>query len=260
MNNNYIVEFKNVTRLLSGKKVLDDLSFYVERGETFVIVGPSGTGKSVTLKHIIGLLTPDYGSVYVFGKDIAHISYSELQKIRDRFGVLFQGGALLAWLNIKENVALPLREKTNFSEEEIEDRVYEVLKVVGLDNDAYKMPAEISGGMRKRAALARAIVLRPEVILYDEPTSGLDPVTSRKIDELIDKLKHEFSVTNVVVTHDLQSALSIGSRIAMLWQGKFIEIATPSEFLRSNIKEVQNFLESQYITRKGKWEAINETR
>mgnify|MGYP001583402647 CR=1 FL=1 len=249
-----MITFENVSKTLGDRLVLDSLSFRIERGETFVIVGASGVGKSVTLKHMVRLLTPDSGKIIVDDECVNASRGDELEKIRRKFGYLFQGGALLAWLSVAENVALPLREKTGMQEQEIIDRVFTVLRLVGMEDDAKKLPDEISGGMRKRAGLARAIVQNVEIILYDEPTSGLDPVTSRTIDDLIGRTGRELNVTSVVVTHDLHSALAIGSRIAMLSDGKFIEVSTPEEFVKSSNPEVKSFLDSQYITRKGAWE------
>ncbi len=249
-----ILRFEKVTKAFGGRLVLDGMDFSIARGETFVIVGPSGTGKSVTLKHMVRLLTPDDGRVYVGDACINEATGSELEALRERFGYLFQGGALLAWLSVGENIALPLREKTSLSEDEIQARVAETLEMVEMGGDADKRPAEISGGMCKRAGLARAIATKPEIILYDEPTSGLDPVTSRTIDGLIARLRKELGVTSVVVTHDLHSALSIGSRIAMLHKGRVSEISTPEEFITSENSEVQNFLRSQFITQEGAWE------
>jgi len=249
-----MIRFESVTKALGGKTVLSGLSFEVRKGETFVIVGPSGVGKSVTLKHMARLLTPDEGRVLVGGEDISQAVGGRLERMRERFGYLFQGGALLAWLSVGENVALPLREKTKLPASEVEAKVYHTLGLVGLEEDAEKTPDEISGGMRKRAGLARAIVRDPEIVLYDEPTSGLDPVTARAIDALIARLQRELGMTSVVVTHDLHSALSIGSRIAMLHDGRFVEVSTPDEFVRSRQPEVCRFLESQFITKKGVWE------
>ena len=219
-----------------------------------MILGPSGTGKSVTLKHMVRLLTPDEGNIYVRGDCVNAASGSELERIRERFGYLFQGGALLAWMSVGENIALPLRERTKMTEAEIQARVAEVLEMVEMGGDGDKRPSEISGGMRKRAGLARAIVTNPEIVLYDEPTSGLDPVTSRTIDALIARLRDELNITSVVVTHDLHSALTIASRIAMLDGGKILEISTPETFIRSEHREVKRFLESQFITTSGVWE------
>jgi phospholipid/cholesterol/gamma-HCH transport system ATP-binding protein len=249
-----VIEFKNVTKVLSGKPVLNDLSFTIERGETFCIVGASGAGKSVTLKHMVRLMTPDDGRVIIGEDEISSAEGRELGRIRNRFGYLFQSAALLAWLSVAENVALPLREKHALSEEEILGRVNETLKMVELDNDGAKLPSEISGGMRKRAGLARAIVENPEIVLYDEPTSGLDPVTSRTIDRLIGRLRAELGVTSVVVTHDLHSALAIGTRIAMLHHGRVAALAAPDAFIKSENKEVQRFLAAQYITQDAPWE------
>lgn len=249
-----MIRFRKVTKVLGGKHILDNVSFEVEKGETFCIVGPSGVGKSVTLKHMVRLLTPDDGEVFVGDSRISSATGHELEVMRERFGYLFQGGALLAWLTLAENVALPLQEKTQMSDTEIMARVEEMLKLVGLENDGDKHPAEISGGMQKRGGLARAIVRNPEIVLYDEPTSGLDPVTARTIDALIERMRMSLGVTSVVVTHDLHSALSIGTRIAMLYGGKIVELSTPDDFVKSPRREVQRFLESQFITKKGSWE------
>jgi phospholipid/cholesterol/gamma-HCH transport system ATP-binding protein len=249
-----MIKLENVTKILGERRILDGVNLEVRRGETLFVVGPSGTGKSVTLKHMIRLMTPDEGRVVVDGEVVSEAAGKDLERIRDKFGVLFQGGALLEWLNVAENVALPLREKTKLSEDEIDAKVMEKLTMVGLEKDMVKYPSEISGGMRKRVGLARAIVMDPQIILYDEPTSGLDPVSSRMIDRLIDHLKNELGVTSVVVTHDLHSALSIGTRIAMLTGGKIVELATPGDFVKSQVDEVQQFLESQFITVRGEWE------
>ncbi|MGI6087157.1 MAG: ABC transporter ATP-binding protein [Kiritimatiellia bacterium] len=249
-----MIRFDHVTKYFGQRKVLDDLDFEVQRGETFVIVGFSGAGKSVSLKHMIRLLTPDSGAVLIDGADISHAGARELVRLRERFGFLFQGAALLQWLSVGENVALPLREKTRMPDAEIRERVQETLRLVNLEDVYDARPADLSGGMRKRVGLARAIVARPEIVLYDEPTSGLDPVTSRAIDRLIDRLRLELKVTGVVVTHDLFSALAIGTRIAMIHQGRFVEVAPPEEFVKSRNPAVRDFLDAQYITKKGPWE------
>lgn len=249
-----MIRFENVTKVLGGKPVLNDISFEVVKGETFVIVGPSGVGKSVSLKHMVRLLTPDTGTVFIGDENISEASGRNLERIRERFGYLFQSGALLAWLTVSENVALPLQEKTKMDDHEIMRKVNEMLKLVGLEDDGDKHPAEISGGMQKRAGLARAIIRDPEIVLYDEPTTGLDPVTARTIDALIEKMRKELGVTSVVVTHDLHSALSIGTRIAMLHGGNIVEISPPDEFIKSPRSEIQKFLESQFITKEGSWE------
>ncbi|MFU8780243.1 MAG: ABC transporter ATP-binding protein [Kiritimatiellia bacterium] len=249
-----IIRFDGVHKSFGGAPVLAGVDFTVQRGETFALVGPSGTGKSVTLKHMVRLLTPDAGNVYVGDEIINEATGHALERLRNRFGYLFQGGALLAWMTVAENIALPLLEKTALTQGEIEHRVSEVLEMVGMGKDGDKRPSEISGGMKKRAGLARAIVTRPDIVLYDEPTSGLDPVTSRTIDRLIDQLREETQITSVVVTHDLHSALAIAHRIAVLHDGKIIEISTPQDFVESRNEEVVRFLESQYITKRGAWE------
>ena len=246
-----MIRFEHVTKLLGGRSVLDDLSFEIKKGEIFIIVGPSGTGKSVTLKHMVRLLTPTAGSIWVDGTEISAVYGSELDRVRERFGYLFQGGALLGWMTVEENIALPLREKTRLAEDEIRGRVTEALRMVGLENDGAKYPSEISGGMQKRAGLARAIVRRPEIVLYDEPTSGLDPVTARTIDQLILRLNAELGITSVVVTHDLQGALLIADRIAMLTGGRFVEVSDPKTFVRTEQPAVRGFLDAQFITKAG---------
>jgi len=249
-----MIRFENITKVLGRKTVLDNVSFEVAEGETFVIVGLSGAGKSVTLKHMIRLMQPDAGSVLIDGEAINHLSRAALQTVRTKFGVLFQSAALLQWMSVKDNVALPLREHTQKGEEEIEKLVAEKLHLLNLTEATDQFPADLSGGMQKRAGLARAIIMNPQIVLYDEPTSGLDPVTSRRIDDLIVNMRKELGITSVVVTHDLHSALTIGSRIMMLHGGKIVENSTPEEFIRSKDPTVQSFLESQYITKKGKWE------
>lgn len=249
--------FEQVTKVLGGRAVLDGVDFEVGEGETFVIVGLSGAGKSVTLKHMIRLMRPDSGRVLIDGEPIHELERGALQKVREKFGMLFQSAALLQWMTVFDNVALPLRERTRLSEDEIERRVMEKLELLSLADAAEKRPADLSGGMQKRVGLARAIIMEPKIVLYDEPTSGLDPVTSRRIDELIVDMRRKLGITSVVVTHDLHSALAIGSRIMMLHQGRIVENAAPNAFIRSKDPTVQSFLESQYITKKGKWDALS---
>lgn len=249
-----MIVFENVTKRLGGKTVLDDISFEIPKGETFVVVGLSGAGKSVTLRHMLQLLIPHKGLIRIGDDVINQARGKELERIRSRFGVLFQSAALLQWMTAFDNVALPLREHSKMSEEEIGSVVMDKLRLLNMEDAARKYPADMSGGMQKRVGLARAIVMNPEIILYDEPTSGLDPVTSRLIDGLIESLRTELGITSVVVTHDLHSALAIGTRIMMLDGGRIVENATPHEFIHSENETVQRFLESQFITRRGAWE------
>jgi phospholipid/cholesterol/gamma-HCH transport system ATP-binding protein len=256
MSDGMAIRFEGVTKRLGGRPVLDDVTFDVPRGETFVIVGSSGSGKSVTLKHMSRLLSPDEGRVWVGDRCISEARGRELAGLRDKFGVLFQGAALLQWLTVGDNVALPLREKTRLSPAEIDKEVRERLRLLNLEDAFDKYPADLSGGMQKRVALARAIILNPEIVLYDEPTSGLDPVTSRLIDGLIDDLRKKLGLTSVVVTHDLHSALAIASRIAVIHHGRILEVVTPQEFIQSQNEIVRGFLDAQYITRRGDWEGM----
>ena len=243
-----MIRFDNVVKRFDGRAVLDGVSFEIAKGEVLAVVGPSGTGKSVTLKHLVRLLTPTSGSVWLEDVEISAATGEELERIRERFGYLFQGGALLGWLTVAENVALPLREKTDLSPEEINARVEEAHKAVELTAAADRYPAEISGGMQKRAGLARAIVRRSDIILYDEPTSGLDPVTSVTINRLIRRLNRERGITSVVVTHDLQGALLFADRLLMLKEGHVVETSTPEAFVHSTNKDVRDFLDAQFIT------------
>ena len=242
-----MIRFEHVTKRFGTKTVLDDVSYEIQKGETFVIVGSSGAGKSVSLRHMIHLLTPEEGRVWVGEDCVNEASGKQLERILKRFGVLFQSSALLQWLNVLDNVCLPLRQKSDLPDEEIRRLAAEKLAMVGLEGVGDKMPANISGGMRKRVGLARAIVTTPEIILYDEPTSGLDPVISRQIDLLIDDLRSRLGVTSVVVTHDLYSALYVGTRVAMLHEGKFVVCATPEEFIASQHPIVRDFLQAQGI-------------
>jgi len=237
-----VIEFTDVRKNLGGRQILDSLTFDVRPGETFVIIGYSGTGKSVTLRNLVGLMRPDSGSIRVDGEEITTMTPRELEVMRRKFGVLFQSGALIAWLNIFDNVELPLLEHSRMSAKRRVEVVREKLELVNLWNDREKFPAEISGGMKKRAGLARAIALDPRMVLYDEPTSGLDPVIANEIGKLINAMRDKLKMTQVVVTHDMESAYDIADRIGMFYQGKMIEIGTPDQIRTSSNPEVQHFV------------------
>jgi len=217
----------------------------IKERECVVILGPSGTGKSVLLKHIVGLLKPDSGEVYFRDQRVDTLSEAGLEGIRRRIGFLFQGGALFDSMSVYENVAFPMREHENFKEAQVRERVATKLAMVGLDGSQNKMPAELSGGMRKRVALARAIALNPEVVLYDEPTTGLDPIRADVINELILKLNDELHVTSVVVTHDMASAFKVADRLVMLSEGKVILEGKADDFRNSRQEEVKRFVQGR---------------
>ena len=238
-----LIELKDVSKRFGRLIVLRHLDLSIARGESLVVIGASGTGKSVMLKHIVGLLRPDDGEVWFDGKRIDNLPERDLMVIRERFGFLFQMGALFDSLTVEQNIAFPLVEHTNKSADEIRDMVQEKLRLVGLPEVGKKMPMELSGGQRKRVALARAIALNPEVILYDEPTTGLDPVRSDVINELILKLQRELSVTSIVVTHDMQSAFKVADRIVMLHEGRVIFDGTPE-----TIKTTDNEIVRRFVT------------
>lgn len=247
MSSDAPIIFENVCKAFGSRRVLDGQTFSVNRGELFVIIGPSGTGKSVSLKLASGQLMPTSGIVRILGKDLTALSSSGLSAIRRRMGYLFQSGALLGWKTLAENVALPLQEHRTLSGAEIDNRVAAALAEVGLADAGDLYPAEVSGGMVKRAAFARAMIENPEVLFFDEPTSGLDPVMSRTIDGLILEVNRRRGAACVVVTHDLAGALRYADRIAFLKGGRFLEIAPPAEILQSQVPEVQSFLEAQRV-------------
>lgn len=242
------VEFRDVYKSYGWKKVLCGASLQVYRGEVLVILGGSGSGKSVTLRHMLGLESPDSGRVYVEGEDITDLPEEELYRVRKKFGMLFQSGALFDSMTVFENIAFPLREHTDMSEEEIARTVREKLELVRLGKSEHLMPVDLSGGMRKRVSLARSIVLSPTTILYDEPTTGLDPITARKINDMINNLQSKLNVTSVVVTHDIQSAFSVGDRIAFLNQGVFEWLGTTEEARTTDHPMLREFLKSSAVT------------
>jgi phospholipid/cholesterol/gamma-HCH transport system ATP-binding protein len=240
-----IVELRNISKRFGSLKVLQDISLALDPGRTTVVIGESGTGKSVLLKHIIGLLRPDQGEVYYQGQRIDQKAERNLIDVRKNFGFLFQMGALFDSFTVAENVAFPLVEHTTLPAKEIERIVADKLNMVGLDGIQPKKPADLSGGQRKRVALARAIALDPKVILYDEPTTGLDPVRGDVINELILKLREELHVTSIVVTHDMASAYKVADRIVMLHHGRIIADGSPDEIRNTNKETVRRFIEGK---------------
>jgi phospholipid/cholesterol/gamma-HCH transport system ATP-binding protein len=239
------ISLQNLWKSFDGRQVLCDMSIDVERGESLVIVGGSGTGKSVTLKHIIGLLRPDRGRVIVDGQDMTTLGDVELNQFRRRFGMAFQEGALFDSMSVFENIAFPLRRHTKMSEKEIRARVEECLEDVHLHGVEKKRPSELSGGMRRRVGFARAISLKPEILLFDEPTTGLDPVISDVIAELIEEMDVKLGVTTITITHDMKVAFKIADRVAMLYKGRIIEDGTPEEFQASKNPIVEQFIEGR---------------
>lgn len=239
---NAIIELRDVHKSFGKQVVLNGINLKIERGKTTVVLGESGTGKSVLLKHIVVLLRPDRGQVFHEGRELTRLSERQLQDVRTRFGFLFQAGALFDSMTAEENVAFPLREHTDYPDEKIREIVREKLTLVGLEQVGNRMPGQLSGGQKKRVALARAIALEPQTILYDEPTTGLDPIRADIIDELILKLKEHLHVTSVVVTHDMKSAFKVADRILMLYHGNFIFDGTPDEIRQSKDERVQRFI------------------
>jgi phospholipid/cholesterol/gamma-HCH transport system ATP-binding protein len=237
-----LIELRHIYKRFGWLEVLNNIDLHIVKGKCIVILGASGSGKSVMLKHIVGLLRPDRGEVWFADQRIDILSERQLMKVRERFGFLFQQGALFDSDNVAKNVAFPLTEHTNKRPEEIAEIVHHKLRMVGLPDVGRKMPAELSGGQRKRVALARAIALDPEVILYDEPTTGLDPIRSDVINELIIKLQSEMHVTSVVVTHDMNSAFKVADRLVMLFEGKLIFDGTPDEIRASKNDTVRRFV------------------
>lgn len=240
-----MIRLEHVFKSFDGRKVLIDYNLTVHPGETFVVMGPSGSGKSVTLKHIVGLLTPESGKVTVNGLDVVAADRRKLREARSQIGYMFQSGALLNWMTVGQNVALPLIEKRDRSMPEIQKLVYERLKDVNMAGEVHKYPSEISGGMRKRAALARVLVQEPKILLYDEPTAGLDPRMSATIGNLINDVRKKFGVTSIVVTHDLRLAFDVASRIGFMHLGRLLEIDEPTKLRASRNPVVRDFLEGR---------------
>jgi phospholipid/cholesterol/gamma-HCH transport system ATP-binding protein len=240
-----MIRLVDVYKSFGPKRVLEGFTLDVAEGETMVIIGYSGTGKSVAIKHIVGLLEPDRGQVWVDDRDVPRLPRRELYELRSHIGYVFQFAALFDSMTIGENVAMGLRKQQTLDEAEIEHRVGEALDLVDLPGVQSRFPAELSGGMRKRVGIARAIALRPKYILYDEPTTGLDPVTSAVIDELMVRMRERLGVTSVVITHDMRSAYTVGSRIAMLYQGRVRQVGTVDEIRSTTDPIVRQFIEGR---------------
>jgi phospholipid/cholesterol/gamma-HCH transport system ATP-binding protein len=240
-----MIRLIDVHKSFGPKRVLEGFTLEVLEGETMVIIGYSGTGKSVAIKHIVGLLEPDSGEVWVDGLEVPRLPRKELYALRARIGYVFQFAALFDSLSIGENVAMGLRKQQQLTEPEIHKRVEEALELVDLPSVYERFPAELSGGMRKRVGIARAIALRPKYILYDEPTTGLDPVTSAVIDQLMVRMRERLGVTSVVITHDMRSAYTVGSRIAMLYQGRVRQVGTVEEIRNTSDPVVRQFIEGR---------------
>ncbi len=237
-----MIEIKNLTKSFGSHLVWEDVSFDIENGKTTAIIGKSGCGKSVLMKHLNGLMYPDSGQVLIDDKCVFELSYSELRMVRQRFGILFQGGALFDSISTFENVAFPLRYFTEQGEEEITHNVMEALKMVNLENSGDKSTSELSGGMRKRVGLARAIILKPDYLLYDEPTSGLDPRTSEEINELIITMADKLEITSVVITHDMHSVLEVAEHVAFLDNQKLSWFGKTEELKHSDNEELIKFV------------------
>ena len=239
-----MIQLIDIHKSFGPKRVLDGFSLDVQEGETMVIIGYSGTGKSVAIKHIVGLLEPDQGTVKVDGLDVPSLGRRELYALRARIGYVFQFAALFDSLTIGDNVAMGLR-KQRLPEREIATRVAESLDLVDLPGVEHRFPAELSGGMRKRVGIARAVALRPKYMLYDEPTTGLDPVTSAVIDQLMLRMRDQLGVTGIVITHDMRSAYTVGTRIAMLYEGRVRQVGTVDEMQHSRDPVVRQFVEGR---------------
>ena len=239
-----MIEFQDLRKAFDGRSVLDGFTLRVPDGETTVIIGYSGTGKSVALKHVVGLLQPDAGDVIVDGRAVATLERAALTALRREIGFVFQFAALFDSMSVFDNVALGLRRR-DLSDDEIAARVREALALVDLTGAEERYPAELSGGMRKRVGIARAIALRPRYILYDEPTTGLDPVTSAVIDQLMMRTREHLRVTGIVVTHDMRSAYTVGDRIAMLYEGKIRQVGTVAQIQETEDPVVRQFIEGR---------------
>ena len=247
MDQSVAIRIENLRKSFhSGREqVLKGVTLSFFRGKLTYILGPSGVGKSVLLKHILGLMRPDSGKVIVDGQDLGQMSWHDLEKMRLKFGMLFQNSALFDDMTVFENVAFPLREHTDLSEEKILEKVKTTLELLGMKEGLHKFPNELSGGMRKRVGLARAIVREPSILLYDEPTTGLDPVTRTTVDELIESLKKRLKLTSIVISHDIPSALLLADNIAFIFGGEIVFFGTPQEFRKAEHPAITSFLNAE---------------
>lgn len=245
-----MIEIKNISKAFNGKVVLENVSGVFKKGETSLVIGASGTGKSVLLKCMLDLVEPESGDVFFDGREFLHVSENDRKDLRREMGVLFQGGALFDSKTVHQNIKFPLDMLTKMSESEKNDRVEFCLHKVGLDGTGPRMPSEISGGMKKRVGIARAIVMNPKYLFCDEPNSGLDPLTSIKIDELIKEITDDFNITTVVITHDMNSVLSIGDNIMFLYKGKKIWEGDSTTIMTSSVKELDEFVFSNHALKK----------
>jgi len=237
-----MIKIQNLHKSFGKQKVLNNINLTVNEGKTTVIIGPSGEGKSVLLKHLIGLLKPDSGQIFIDGEDISKMNGNRIKTVRKKFGMLFQDAALFDSHNVFENVAFPLREHTDLLDNEIESNVKEMLNLVGLEGSEEKWPAQLSGGMKKRVGLARALMLHPKILLFDEPSTGLDPIMTEQICKLIQDTHTHFKTTQVMISHNIKTTLRLADKIAMLHGGQIIEDAEPEKFLNSGNETVKSFL------------------
>lgn len=240
-----MIQFNSINKSFGSQRVLEGLNLTIPKGKITVIIGRSGEGKSVLLKHIMRLVEPDAGSVHVDGTDLSSLGERAMNEFRKKFGMLFQNAALFDSLNVYDNVAFPLREHTTMVSGAVKKRVHEVLELVGLKDVDFKMPSELSGGMRKRVGLARAIALTPQILLYDEPTTGLDPIMTDAIDQLIAGTQKSLGLTSVVISHDIKATFAIADKVAILHEGKILLEGGEAEFRNSKNPFIQNFLEGR---------------
>lgn len=237
-----MIQIVDLHKEMGGKPVLKGVTLKVDKGKTAVVIGQSGSGKSVLIKHLMGLLKPDSGQIFIGGEDITHLSTEEMYVIRRKFGMLFQNAALFDSLTVEENVAFGVERYLKIKDKEKLDIVRESLAMVGLHGIEHLMPHELSGGMKKRVGLARVIAYKPEIIFYDEPSTGIDPIRADAINDLINRMKEELKVTSIVITHDMTSAYKVGDMIAMLYEGKIIETGTPEEIKNTTNPVVKQFI------------------